>query len=220
MLLNTKFQLINVPFTPNNINNTDNKNRNNIASSSSSSSSNNNNNEVNGPYRAYNHNSVSLYESYTGEDEDEVLNEENRFSTYDSDTASSENEDYMEITGNEVMHTERVNNEITEDSDKKNTMETDTNEDINLNKVNMETDDKENINLNNNNIINNMDINNNNRNNGVSINSITNTPNVINNNNNNYHNNNNNNNNNNALIMNNIIQGGVNSDLSNYSEPI
>ncbi|KAG4093490.1 hypothetical protein H8356DRAFT_1081335 [Neocallimastix lanati (nom. inval.)] len=107
VLLNTKFQLINVPFTPNNINNTDNKNRNNIASSSSSSSSNNNNNEVNGPYRAYNHNSVSLYESYTGEDEDEVLNEENRFSTYDSDTASSENEDYMEITGNEVMHTER-----------------------------------------------------------------------------------------------------------------
>ncbi|KAG4089760.1 hypothetical protein H8356DRAFT_955872 [Neocallimastix lanati (nom. inval.)] len=69
------------------------------------------------------------------------------------------------------MHKEQVNNEIMEDSDKRNTMETDTNEDINLNKVNMETDDKENINLNNN-IINNMDINNNNNNNALIMNNI------------------------------------------------
>ncbi|KAG4089704.1 hypothetical protein H8356DRAFT_1342607, partial [Neocallimastix lanati (nom. inval.)] len=125
VLLNTKFQLIHVPFTPNNMNNTNyNRNRNNLAeaSSSSSSSSNNNNNEVNGPYRAYDHNSFN----------------ENRYSTYDSDTASSENEDDMEATGNEIIHEEQINNEIMEDSNKRNPMETDTNEDITLNKVNME----------------------------------------------------------------------------------
>ena len=58
----------------------------------------------------------------------------------------------------------------------------------------------------------------------MSSNTINNLDNnTINNNNNNInnnYNNNNNNYNNNALIMNNINQGGINSDLSNYQDPI